>query len=242
MDLAKRGREVTRVEAFSDAVFAFSATLLVVSLEVPKTFPELLSDLKGFAAFGLSFAALILIWAVHNAFFRRYGLQDHMTVALNACLLFVVLFYVYPLKFVAEGLVSSIFHLRATEDVRISSADELGTVFVLYSAGFVAVFASVALMYLHAARSAQALELTPGERREAFLLFRHYLIFVFVGLLSVALAAGRVGLRVGLPGLIYSLLGPLCWAHGVASRRRQRQDPITPPAEAVETPAAPGGR
>jgi len=37
----RRGAEVTRLEGFTYAVFAFAVTLLVVSLEVPKTFPEL---------------------------------------------------------------------------------------------------------------------------------------------------------------------------------------------------------
>ena len=36
-----RGHEVRRIEAFSDAVFAFAVTLLIVSLEVPKSFGEL---------------------------------------------------------------------------------------------------------------------------------------------------------------------------------------------------------
>lgn len=37
-DFRVRGKEVSRVEGLSDAVFGFAITLLVVSLEVPKTF------------------------------------------------------------------------------------------------------------------------------------------------------------------------------------------------------------
>ena len=53
-------------------------------------------------AVNLTVIALVLIWSVHNAFFRRYGLDDGLTVVLNTAQLFVVLFYVYPLKFMAE--------------------------------------------------------------------------------------------------------------------------------------------
>src|ERR1700753_1400785 len=94
-----RGAEVTRLEGLSDAVFAFAVTLLVVSLEVPKTFNELAVLMRGFVPFAICFALLLQVWHEQYLFFRRYNLQDSLTLMLNAILLFVVLFYVYPLKF-----------------------------------------------------------------------------------------------------------------------------------------------
>src|SRR5437773_8606289 len=99
-------REVTRLEGFSDATFAFALTLLVVSLEVPKTFDELLTLLRGAPAFAACFALFWLIWKQHHEFFRRYGMEDPKTVRLNALLLFVVLLYVYPLKFLFTLILS----------------------------------------------------------------------------------------------------------------------------------------
>jgi uncharacterized membrane protein len=219
-----RGREVVRIEAFSDAVFAFAATLLVVSLEVPKTFAELQASLHGFLAFGLSFTALLAIWAVHNSFFRRFGLQDRMTVVLNGALLFVVLFYVYPLKFLTVSLSDWLLGESPPHrgEARLASLHDLGTLFVLYGLAFVAVFLCIALLYGHAARQKEALDLTDRERYDAITTCRHYLLFVVVGLLSMGLAWAEVGLRVGAPGWIYALLGPLCAWHGSwrAARRR----------------------
>ncbi|HZF08848.1 MAG TPA: TMEM175 family protein [Thermoanaerobaculia bacterium] len=218
-----RGREVARIEAFSDAVFGFAATLLVVSLEVPKTFAELLSSLQGFVAFAFSFTALVAIWAVHNSFFRRYGLQDRTTVVLNAVLLFVVLFYVYPLKFLTVSLSNWLLRVvpPAGAEPRFASLNDLGTLFVIYGLGFVAVFAAIALLYAHAARPTTALDLDALERFDARTRSRHYLIFAAVGLLSMALAGAQVGLRVGAPGWTYALLGPLCQAHASWSERRR---------------------
>src|SRR6266481_835973 len=105
-DFRWRSHEISRIEGLSDAVFAFAVTLLVVSLEVPKTFTELASAMRGFGAFAISFVLLFMIWFYQYKFFRRYGLQDTTTVWLNAALLFLVLFYVYPLKFLFSFLVN----------------------------------------------------------------------------------------------------------------------------------------
>jgi hypothetical protein len=77
-----RGGEASRLEGLSDAVFAFAVTLLVVSLEVPKTFDELLVVLRGFFAFAVCFSILFWVWYDHYRFFRRYGLAD--SLELNA--------------------------------------------------------------------------------------------------------------------------------------------------------------
>src|SRR5262245_55366234 len=113
-----RGGEVTRLEGFSDAVFGFALTLLVVSLEVPKSFDDLMRAMRGFLAFAICFAMLINVWEKHYRFFRRFGMQDGAMLALNGALLFVVLFYVYPLKFVMTSFIDSFVFRQNTLEVR----------------------------------------------------------------------------------------------------------------------------
>jgi hypothetical protein len=95
-----------RRQTIPHPLFAFAVTLLIVSLEVPKTFEELLISMRGFAAFAICFTLLMLVWHEQNVFFRRYALDDKVSILLNACLIFIVLFYVYPLKFLFSLLFS----------------------------------------------------------------------------------------------------------------------------------------
>lgn len=210
-----RGRETTRLEAFSDAVFGFSATLLVVSLEVPQTFTELAADLSGFAAFGLSFLALVFIWLAHRGFFRRYGLSDGRVTFLNMMLLFVVLFFVYPLKFLSVAFIEQLFGRPArlpTGEVvrRFTSEAQVDDLFIIYGLGFAAVFLCIALLYRRALALRARLELTEIEVYDANSIFWHYLLMVMMALVSVLLSLIGVGQALGgIGGWIYGLLGPI---------------------------------
>jgi uncharacterized membrane protein len=84
-----RGKEVSRVEGFSDAVFGFTLTLLVVSVDVPGSFADLRNILVGFPAFAVTFAVICWVWYEHHVFFRRYDLEDGFTVFVNCVLLFI---------------------------------------------------------------------------------------------------------------------------------------------------------
>ena len=114
-----RGREVSRLEGFTDAVFGFALTLLVVSLEVPENFADLQQILIGFPAFAVTFSVICWVWYEHYLLFRRYDLEDGFTVVLNCVLLFIVVFYAYPMKFMFTRLISgTILGHRARRSAR----------------------------------------------------------------------------------------------------------------------------
>jgi hypothetical protein len=167
-----RSHEISRVEGLTDAVFAFAVTLLVVSLEVPRTFAELSEALHGFVPFAVCFAMLYQIWYAHFIWFRHYGLQDATTVVLNGVLLFVVLFYVYPLKFMSTYLMNvltggrGLAHFPGGRVEHMLGPGDGYSIMVLYDAGMIAVFGVFILLYLHAWRHREILELNAHERFE----------------------------------------------------------------------------
>jgi hypothetical protein len=224
-----RSREITRIEGFSDAVFAFAVTLLVVSLEVPQTFHELRQSMDGFVAFALGFALLFWIWFQQYLFFRRYGLSDGWTVTLNGALLFVVLFFVYPLKFLFVNLVRAIAG-RSMQVVMPDGTlhpaiapDEGGSLMMIYSSGYVAIFLVFWLLYRNALRQRAGLGLSPVEELITRAGAREQLINAGIGGLSLALAALGGAHGGALMGWVYLLVGPSLGLHGwLAGRARER--------------------
>lgn len=223
-----RGEEILRFEAFSDAVFAFAVTLLVVSLEVPKTFTELQESLRGFVAFGICFTVLVLLWYEQYRYFRRYGLHDIPTIVYNSMLLFVTLLFVYPLKFLFNYLVLAVSggDLTALVDGRREPMlldVQVRPMMLLYGAGYAAVYTVMALLYSHALRQADALELDEIERFETRTSVGASLLHVGVAGVSILTAALLPAGASGLAGWVYMLLGPVLSIFHAARGRRQRR-------------------
>lgn len=159
-----RGEAMTRMEVFSDAAFAFSLTMLVVSVgTIPQNFAELEFALKSIPAFAMSFAQLAAFWLAHRIWSNRYGLEDKTSTFLTLLMIFTVLVYVYPLRLVYSSFCSFATAGWLPSDFVINNVEELGGLFIVYGAGYAALATVVALLYAHALRRKVYLHLSPAE-------------------------------------------------------------------------------
>jgi len=162
----------------------------------------------------------VWIWWQHNMFFRRFGLQDGYTTTLNAGLLFVVLLYVYPLKFMFESMFAQ--WIPGAEPVRME-AYQLANVSAVYAAGFVAVFVLLALLFFHAYRLRDTLGLSELEVFDARAAIGHHVVSIIVGMVSLIVALAAPLAWVPLAPLSFFLMGPGHTFYGWRTGRERRQ-------------------
>ena len=159
-----RGEEMTRIEVFVDAAFAFAVTLLVISIDqIPKSVPELFEISKQIPAFVLSVAQLMWIWYVHSVWSKRFGLEDMQTIIMSTLLLIIVLIYIYPVKMLFGGFFDWITLGYLPGDMSLSSYSELRDLFMYFAAGFFAITLLFAWMYKHALNLKEPLRMSVEE-------------------------------------------------------------------------------
>lgn len=219
----QRGKEITRIEALSDAVFAFSISILIMSLEVPQTFKELKHILQSFLPFVTTVCLVLLFWYHQNRFFRHYGLNDQKVTILNMALLLLVLFYVYPLKFLFSLLFSMVlpfdfFPKATTLGETVVTQQEFPQLVLIYSAGYAAIWFVFFLLYVHAWNRRGFLELSVFEARDTLRQRSGAFINLMVGGLCALMAS------LGLPqvgGLCFLLLAPALMLNNLYYQRNK---------------------
>lgn len=187
-----RGRYVSRLEGFTDAVIGFAITLLIVSMEVPNSLDELFAMVLGFPAFAITFLLLTFIWYWHYRFFRQFGLNTGQVIWANGVLLFLVLLFVYPLKFLATFVINYLIleHWIGIDmpDVLTFRDDQFAHLHALYAAGFSSVFFCFVWFYRIALRQAAELELTAREIEYVRTHSNMFLIVAVVPALTIIVA------------------------------------------------------
>lgn len=199
-----------RLEALSDGVFAFAATLMVVNIGADTSITSFKDEIPNFISFAVSFFVMMAIWKVHYNFFRRTDYIDNWIIALNMILLFTVLFYIFPVR----SLLST-----GIGGQRIG-IDEFSNIFQLYSLGFALIFTSLFFMYLRTYKK----DIKDGKNLKHLFYARHFFIFIAIGILSFILAKFQIGLRYGIPGFVYAFLGPLCYFHSKRFHKKHNLD------------------
>lgn len=199
-----RGKEVSRLENLADGVFAFSVSMLVITTSVPTAFADLMAVMKSFPAFVACFALLMIFWNVHYRFFRRYGLEDAFTRVINYAILLMVLFSVYPLKFLFNSWIGG--------GRGVGTVAELMIVYRLYGGGLAGIWLLFGLLYWHAWRKRFELDLTPVEC--AYTRLDLGAVAVNVGTCALSILLSYLPVPFWLPGVIYASLGLTMWLNG----------------------------
>lgn len=188
-----RGMESGRVENFSDAVFALAITLLLISTSPPSNFEQIRRFVWELIPFSICITIIMLIWYQHFIFFVRYGLRNPTVLVLNTIFLVIVLFYVYPLKYLARGIlipVAYVFDQSALlkQMLDLYRGGSVAELMIIYGLGASAVFVILAIMYWYASTQSDQLELTIVERFDTRISMITNLLLASVPLISVTFA------------------------------------------------------
>lgn len=190
-----RGHQGTQMDGLTDGIFALAVAVLLISSSVPTNFTELLNFVYDLLPFSLCIVFIYWIWQALTRFNLRFGLEDAKTNQLKMVLMFFVLFYIYPLKFLMSWQVkyfSAIFAgellTRYEELSAMIPFTKLPHLMIIYGLGFAAIFFLLYYLNKRAYKQREILNLSPRETLETELTMRRYFAFASIGLISISIA------------------------------------------------------
>ncbi|MBL4710808.1 MAG: DUF1211 domain-containing protein [Flavobacteriales bacterium] len=216
-----RGVESSRLEHLTDAVFAFAITLLVIASEVPRSYVELQASMYNFIGFIACSLLLLGLWSNHSNFFMNYGMQDRATKILNFIFLFVLLFYIYPLKYLfshlsnliwvnyigKDGLSSESFTIAYNKAIegQLTTA-QWQDLMLRFGAGLLLIYLVLVSMHINAIRRKKELSLNNQEIYETKFHIINYVFLCVICILSMSIVVITGGNGSGISGSVFLLI------------------------------------
>lgn len=217
-----RGLEMTRLETFIDAAFAFAVTVMVIAAQqVPDNITALLDAFKNVPAFLASVAVLAIFWRGHWLWSRRYGLEDGVSILVSWALLATILIYIYPLKTIFGSMFYFISNGQLGHPLGLRAEGQARTLFAIYALGFIALGAEILLLYLRAWKLREPLRLNSREQFLTRAQISGWCIPIAVGISSLVLALTLPARHFPWSGWIYFSMAILVPLHRVLVRRRE---------------------
>jgi hypothetical protein len=211
-----RGMEMTRLETFIDAAFAFAISMLVIAAQqIPDDIASLLAAFKNVPTFICSIVVLGIFWRGHWLWSRRYGLEDGVSILISWAMIVTILIFIYPLKAIfgamwnllSNGQVGHPFSLHTTEA-------QARTIFAVYALGLIAISAEILLLNLRAWQLREPLRLNARERLMTRGELSGWSIPVSFGIVSLVFSFTLPIERIAWCGWVYFLMAIALRAHG----------------------------
>ncbi len=229
-----RGMQMTRLETFIDASFAFAITMLVIAAQqIPDDITTLLSAFRNVPTFIFSIFVIGIFWRGHWLWSRRYGLEDGVSTFISWAMLVTILIYIYPLKAVFGAMFYFLSDGKVGLRLGPTSYAQVRTLFAVYAIGFSAIAFEIWLLHLRAWRLREPLRLNARERLMTLGQLSGWSVPVGVGLLSLLLALTLPVEKLDWSGWVYFSMAILVPLHSFVRRRRLAAvltEPATPAA------------
>src|SRR4051812_13259571 len=219
-----RGIEMTRLETFIDAAFAFAISMLVIAAQqIPDNIVALLAAFKNVPTFICSIAVLGIFWRGHWLWSRRYGLEDRVSILISWAMIVTILIFIYPLKAIfgamwyllSSGQVGQPFSLQLH-----TTEAQARTIFAIYAIGLIAISAEILLLNLRAWQLREPLRLNARERLMTRGELTGWSIPVSVGIVSLVFSFTLPIEEIAWCGWVYFLMAILLRVHKFLHNRR----------------------
>jgi len=178
----REAQNTARTEAFSDGVFAFAITLLVLNLRDPTTAPDLplgtslldglIHEWQSFFALVTSFITILVMWLNHHNMFSHIGRVDRRLMLMNGLLLLFVVLTPFTTLIVSGHL---------------SIATDAGTAAAFYSGNFLLIAVAWNVLWRYCAKDRRLLaeDVTDDEAKT---ITRQYTVAPIGSVVAIAIS------------------------------------------------------